>query len=176
MKTKTRRRYLATLAVALAMVLPPFIAQASSGEATGNRAATNLPRFSFGTSTSVTRRGFTKVAIGDAFSSEKGFGFKSIQGLLAYDRGGAEIMAPKDKYTDRTYGAYRTTSDLTGVFLTEPELPSCQELKTEPTNPPLEWTAAEQQRGCLVFPVDCTEPITPVFAPARTAVGKPHTG
>jgi len=37
--------------------------------------------------------------------------------LLAYDRGGAEITQPKDEYTARDYGAYRTTSDLTCALI-----------------------------------------------------------
>lgn len=255
------------------------LVHASTADASLAKAA-DVAKYSFGTPTSVTRHGFTKVTIGDTFSPEKGFGFQSTLGLLAYDRGGAQIVPPQDDYTARTYGAYRLTSDLTcsfvegttdnafvvalpddeytvwliasdaewdpplfevwangqkkvdvriprarfvlmepfqaramsgrlqiefkgphgwllnglvigkaGLeldntmarlerdifFLTGPEQPNWQELKTEPTNPPLEWTAAEQQRGYLVFPVDYTEAITPAFVPARTAVGKPLT-
>ena len=80
--------------------------------------ATNLQgakvvKFTFGTPTSVTRAGFVKVTVKDAFTPEKGYGFKSTQGLVAYDRGGSEITRPKDAYTASVYGAYRTTSDLT---------------------------------------------------------------
>ena len=69
--------------------------------------------FCFGTPTSVTRSGFVKVTDKDAFTPERGYGFQSIEGLLAYDRGGAKIVRPKDEYTASVYGAYGTTSDLT---------------------------------------------------------------
>ena len=60
-------------------------------------------------------------------------------------------------------------------FLTEPELPNWHEVKSEPTNPPLDWSAAEQEKGYVVFPVDYTEQIVPTFVPARAAIGKPVT-
>lgn len=69
--------------------------------------------FTFGTPTSVTRAGFTKVTVKDKFTPEKGLGFEATEGLLAFDRGGWEIVRPKDEYTASVYGAYRTTSDLT---------------------------------------------------------------
>ena len=72
-----------------------------------------VAKFTFGTPTSVTRAGFTKVTVKDKFTPEKGFGFESTEGLLAFDRGGWEITRPKDEYTASVYGAYRTTSDLT---------------------------------------------------------------
>ena len=237
-------------------------------------------KFTFGTPTSVTRAGFTKVTAKDAFTPEKGHGFQSTQGLLAYDRGGSEIVRPKDEYTARTYGAYRTTSDLSCAliegttnnafivalpngdytvwlvasdaewdpplfevwandvkkldvriprarfvfmepfqaratdgclrlelkgphgwilsglvigteepalvetitrldrdifFLTEPEMANWTETRPEPANPPLEWSAAEQQQGYVVFPVDYTHQIVPTFTPSRAAIGKPLT-
>ncbi len=245
-----------------------------------NQPIVGIKYFQFGTPTSVTRAGFTKVTIKDAFTGEKGYGFQSTQGLLAYDRGGSQIVKPQDEYTARAYGAYRTTSDLTcaliegtnnnafmvnladgdytiwmvasdaewdpplfevwandqkkldvriprrafvfmepfkaratdgrlrielkgphgwllnGVvigkegpelsqtiakinrdifFLTDPELPNWNESKSEPANPPLEWSEAEKQKGYLVFPVDYTERIMPTFVPLRTAIGKPVT-
>ncbi len=48
--------------------------------------------FQFGTPNSSTRAGFTKVTAKDAFTPEKGYGFQFTQGLLAYDRGGSEIV------------------------------------------------------------------------------------
>jgi hypothetical protein len=281
MKTKTRF-WLHTVALAAGATSFDGLAAAnlSSGEAADTRPAANVARFSFGTPTSATRGGFTKVTVGDAFTPEKGFGFESTHGLLAFDRGGAEIARPKDEYTARVYGAYRTTSDLTCAliegttnhafivampdgeytvwliasdaewdpplfevwangqrqldvriprarfvlmesfqaratdgrlrlefkgphgwllnglvigkagpelhdtvaklerdifFLTEPELPNWKEVRPEPTNPPLEWSAAEQQKGYVVFPVDYTEPIVPTFVPARATIGKPLT-
>ena len=236
--------------------------------------------FQFGTPTSVTRAGFTKVTVKDAFTPEKGHGFQSTQGLLAYDRGGSQIVKPKDEYTARAYGAYGTTSDLTCAliegttnnvfqvklpdgqytvwliasdaewdpplfevwannqrkldariprrafvfmepfqaraengslriqlkgshgwivsglvigkegpelsaaitkldrdifFLTEPELPNWKESKPAPSNPPLEWSEVEKQKGYLVFPVDYTEQIVPTFMPLRSVIGKPIT-
>ncbi len=95
----------------------PLIVQAISGEAVGPATAKDLACFSFGTPTSATRPGFAKVTVTDAFTAEKGFGFRSAQGLLAFDRGGSEIVRPRDEYTARTYGAYRTTSDLTCAFI-----------------------------------------------------------
>jgi hypothetical protein len=81
----------------------------SAPEANGQ----NPWRFAFGTPTSITRIGFTKVTVTDAYTLEKGYGFLSTQGLEAFDRGGSEIVRPKDEYTASVYGAYRTTSDLT---------------------------------------------------------------
>lgn len=243
-----------------------------------NQAA--VVKFEFGTPASITRAGFTKVTVKDAFTPEKGYGFQSTDGLLGYDRGGAEIVRPKDEYTASVYGAYRTTSDLTCAlvegtnnnafivalpdgdytvwliasdaewdpplfeawangqkklevriprarfvfmepfqaraadgqlrlelkgrhgwvlnglvigkegpelakavanlerdifFLTDPELPNWKERKSVSANPPLERTAAEQQKGYVVFPVDYTEPIVPGYVPSRTAIGKPLT-
>ena len=280
MKTNVHCRSLAVLVLVHVLASPPLIVRAISGEAVAPAAAKDLACFTFGTPTSITRPGFAKVTASDAFTADKGFGFRSAQGLLAYDRGGSEIVRPKDEYTARTYGAYRTTSELTCAFiegtadnafivalpdgeytvwliasdadwdpplfevwangakqldvriprarfvffesfqaratagrlriefkgphgwlvnglvigkagaqldravaklerdvffLTEPELPNWQELRPEPTKPPLEWTAEEQQQGYVVCPVDYTEPVTPTFTPARSAVGKPLT-
>ena len=76
-----------------------------------------VAKFTFGTPTSVTRGGFTKVTIKDAFTPKKGFGFELAEGLFAYDRGGSEIVRPRDEYTASVYGAYRTTSDLTCALI-----------------------------------------------------------
>jgi hypothetical protein len=73
--------------------------------------------FQFGTPGSARRVGFTKVATEDAFTAEKGYGFQSTQGLEAFDRGGSAIVLPEDKYTASTYGAYRTTSDVTCALI-----------------------------------------------------------
>ena len=116
MKTKVRCRCLAVPALAFMLADSPLIVQAISGEAVGPAAVRVLACFSFGTPTSVTRPGFAKVTVADVFTAETGFGFRSAQGLLAFDRGGSEIVRPGDEYTARTYGAYRTTSDLTCAF------------------------------------------------------------
>ena len=76
-------------------------------------ATDEVRRFAFGTPTSVTRAGFTKVTVKDVFTPEKGYGFQSAEGLRAFDRGGSKIERPKDEYTASVYGAYRTTSDIT---------------------------------------------------------------
>jgi hypothetical protein len=76
-----------------------------------------VARFTFGTPGSITRAGFTKVTVQDAFTPEKGYGFQSTGDLLALDRGGATIERPADEYTASVYGAYRTTSDLTCAFV-----------------------------------------------------------
>ncbi len=76
-----------------------------------------IRRYAFGTPDSVLRSGFTKVTVRDAYTSDKGYGFSSTQGLEAFDRGGSEIVLPKDEYTASVYGAYRTTSDLTCALI-----------------------------------------------------------
>jgi len=259
--------------------------QSFATESPQSNVATNLQgvkvvKFTFGTPTSVTRTGFVKVTSKDEFTVQKGYGFRSTKGLLGYDRGGSEIVLPKDEYTASVYGAYRTTSDITCTlvegtsenafvvalpdgeytvwliacdaecdpplftvwanrykkldvriprrafvfmepfqaraidgrlriefkgphgwilnglvigqegpglaevitkverdifFLTEQELPNWHEVKSEPANPPLDWSASEQQRGYVVFPVDYTELVTPTFVPTRKAIGKPLT-
>ena len=68
----------------------------------------SVAKFCFGTPGSVTRAGFTKVTVKDAFSPEKGYGFLSGKELEAWDRGGSKIERPKDEYTASVYGAYRT--------------------------------------------------------------------
>ncbi|MBM3879343.1 MAG: hypothetical protein FJ387_06440 [Verrucomicrobia bacterium] len=55
--------------------------------------------FTFGTPTSVTRTGFTKVTVIDTFTSARSYGFETAQGLLAFDRGGSAMVRPKDEYT-----------------------------------------------------------------------------
>jgi hypothetical protein len=117
MKTKPWRWCLPVLAVGLTVIPPRSTGQAAAGEPAGDRPDTKPLRFAFGTPTSVTRPGFTKVTADDGFSPAKGFGFQSTQGLSADDRGGSEIVRPSDEYTARTYGAYRTTSDLTCAFI-----------------------------------------------------------
>ncbi|HEY5909881.1 MAG TPA: glycoside hydrolase domain-containing protein [Verrucomicrobiae bacterium] len=259
---------------------PSATAANPAASKTGSSRSQKLACFTFGTPASATRAGFAKVTIKDLFTAEKGYGFLSGEGLLEFDRGGSEIVLPKDEYTARTYGAYRTTSDLTcaliegttnntfqvalpdgdytvwviasdaewdpplfevwangqkkldvriprarfvfvesfraravegrlrielkgphgwilsglvigtegpelaGVvakmerdifFLTEPELPNWKEVKPAPANPPLEWTAAERQKGYIVFPADYTEQIVPGFVPDRAAIRKPLT-
>lgn len=99
-----------------------FLGHDCAAAAAAEEAASTLPtgevfKFTFGTPESVTRTGFTKVTAADRFTREKGFGFESTEGLLAFDRGGSEIQRPRDEYTARTYGAYRTTSDLTCAFI-----------------------------------------------------------
>ncbi len=79
-----------------------------------------VSRFTFGTPASITRAGFTKVTVQDAFSPEKGYGFESTRGLLAYDRGGATVERPKDDYTAGAYGAFRSTSNLTCALVEGP--------------------------------------------------------
>ena len=244
------------------------------------RQVAGVAKFQFGTPASATRAGFTKVTTKEAFTPEKGYGFQSTQDLIAFDRGGSEIVLPKDKYTASTYGAYRTTSDVTCAliegksdnafqialpegkytiwliasdaewdpplfevrangekkldvriprarfvfmepfqaratdghlriefkgphgwilnglvmgregpalaetiaklerdvfFLTDQELPNWHEVRAEPTNPALDWSEPEQQKGYVIFPVGYTESITPTFVPARSIIGKPMT-
>jgi hypothetical protein len=79
--------------------------------------ATGVWRFTFGTPTSVTRRGFTKVTVEDALSPSKDFGFESAQGAGRLCPGGSETARPNDEYNAHTYGAYRTASDLTCAFV-----------------------------------------------------------
>ena len=67
----------------------------------------------FGTATSAKRAGFTKVTTKEVFTPEKGYGFQSAEGLMVFDRGGSEIVLPKDEYTASVYGAFRTTSEIT---------------------------------------------------------------
>ena len=102
MDMKTSPRFcwqLVALATCAAGMVHPPAANAASDEAADDRRATEVAAFTFGPPTSVTRRGFAKVTVGDAFSAGKGFGFESATGLLAYDRGGSEIVPPKDEYT-----------------------------------------------------------------------------
>jgi hypothetical protein len=254
--------------------------ESPQSNATANLHGAEVIKFTFGTPTSPTRSGFIKVTAKNVFTPEKGYGFQSAEGLLEFDRGGSEIVLPKDEYTASVYGAYRTTSDLTCAliegtsenafevalpdgeytiwliasdaecdpplfevwangekkldvriprrafvfmesfharptdghlriefkgphgwvlnglvigqegpglteviteverdifFLTEQELPNWHEVRSEPMNPPLDWSESEQRKGYVVFPVDYTEPITPTFVPARPTIGKPMT-
>jgi hypothetical protein len=239
-----------------------------------------VARFQFGTADSASHAGFVKVTTEEAFTPEKGYGFQWTQGLMAFDRGGSQIVSPKDEYTASVYGAYRTTSEITCAlvegtsdnafivslpegeytvwliacdpecdpplfevwandqkkldvriprrafvymepfeahsvdgrlrielkgphgwilnalaigqegpvlaevvkkverhifFLTEQELPNWHEVKSEPTNPPLDWRNSEQEKGYIVFPVDYTEPVMPTLVPPRSVIGKPIT-
>ncbi|MBI2298627.1 MAG: hypothetical protein HYU66_06690 [Armatimonadetes bacterium] len=60
-------------------------------------------------------------------------------------------------------------------FLTDPELPNWREETPAPPARPLTWSAAEQQRGYVIFPVDYTQPVVRSFVPVREAVGRPLT-
>jgi len=100
------RRLLSLPVVVLALLLPLADARAMA-----------VVRFTFGTLPSITRDGFTKVTVEDAFTPEKGYGFEHVRDLLAHDRGGATVERPEDEYTASVYGAYRTTSDLTCAFI-----------------------------------------------------------
>ena len=264
----------------LVAALPCAGASGQKPPTANDLSSSRVVAFQFGTPTSATRTGFTKVTTEDVFTAEKGYGFQATQGSAAFDRGGSAIVLPEDKYTASTYGAYRTTSDVTCAliegtidnafqvalpegeytvwlvasdaewdpplfevwangrkkldvriprarfvfmesfqahatdgylrielkgphgwilnglvigkegpelakviaelerdifFLTEPELPNWHEVKSAPSNPPLDWNAAEREKGYVVFPVEYTEQITPTFVPARTAIGKPVT-
>src|SRR5258708_2120188 len=99
---------LMSLAVLMTCAISAGGAQTSAG---------TVWKFAFGTPTSVTRAGFTKVTTEDAFALGKGYGFQSTQGLSAFDRGGSEIKLPEDRYAASVYGAYRTTSDLTCALI-----------------------------------------------------------
>lgn len=101
----------------LAWVIPAMFSAALVAAGKGSPAPAPVRKFAFGTPTSVTRAGFTKVSVEDAFTMQKGYGFQSTNGLLAFDRGGAEIARPQDEYTARVYGAFRTTSDLTAALI-----------------------------------------------------------
>ena len=107
--------FLLTAWAGLAVENQPQSAEPHRAAAAQRQAAVST--FAFGTVTSVTRAGFSKATIKDTFSAEKGYGFQSTEGLLDYDRGGAEIVRPKDEYTASLYGAYRTTSDMTSAFV-----------------------------------------------------------
>ena len=85
---------------------PAAQAASSEGVATNHQMAT-VAAFQFGTADSATRAGFTKITVKDTYAAEKGYGFESVEGLLAFDRGGSEIVWPKDEYSARVYGAYR---------------------------------------------------------------------
>ncbi|MBN1669900.1 MAG: hypothetical protein JXR37_02630 [Kiritimatiellae bacterium] len=76
-------------------------------------ASAEVLKFDFGTSESIVRPGFTKVTPHDAFGGGKGYGFESIDGLLAFDRGGAEKKETK-------YGAERQATDLTADLIEGP--------------------------------------------------------
>src|SRR5690242_6770399 len=106
------------MTIRLSLVLILLSLLAGTGSASSAEENTReIRRFAFGTPGSVLRNGFTKVTTKDAFSTEKGFGFASTDGLDGFDRGGSEIVLPKDEYTASVYGAYRTTSDLTCALI-----------------------------------------------------------
>ena len=88
-----------------------------AGAALAGASRDGVAKFAFGPPASVPRAGFTLVTVRDAFTPEKGYGFESAQGLLAFDRGGSKVELPKDKYTASVYGAYRTTSDITSALV-----------------------------------------------------------
>src|SRR5512139_3659544 len=100
------------------LAVPPTMA---GGETSDDRhdagGFERILKFSFGTPTSALRAGFMKVTVKDAFTPEKGYGFRSTKGLEAADRGGSRIELPEDAYTASVYGAYRTTSDITSAFI-----------------------------------------------------------
>src|ERR1043165_601256 len=93
------------------------VMNAADSRSRGQENNPKVARFVFGTPESVLRPGFVKVTVKDGFTAEKGYGFESTQGLEAFDRGGSEIVLPKDEYTASVYGAYRTTSDLTCALI-----------------------------------------------------------
>lgn len=91
--------------------------EAARGDGADRLQGEEVVKFTFGTPSSVTRSGFVKVTVRDAFTLEQGYGFESTDGLLAFDRGGSEIVRPGDEYTASVYGAYRMTSDLTCALI-----------------------------------------------------------
>ena len=104
------RRSFSFVSGLLLLALPTNATLGAQSQApTGQR----LWQFTFGTDGSPVRTGFAKVTVKDAYALGKSWGFESTKGLEAFDRGGAEIVRPKDEYTASVYGAYRTTSDLT---------------------------------------------------------------
>ena len=98
-----------TLMVAVSILAVNIVEVAASRQPD----ASNVVRFQFGIPNSARRYGFTKVTAKEVFKPEKGYGFQSVEGLMAFDRGGSEIVSPKDEYTASVYGAYRTTSQIT---------------------------------------------------------------
>ena len=88
-----------------------------SSSGVSKREAPKIVVLQFGTPDSATRTGFTKVTVRDAYDPDRGYGFESTKGLEAFNRGGSEIVLPKDEYTSSVYGAYRTTSDLTCALI-----------------------------------------------------------
>lgn len=105
------RTYVNRAALTVGLVLAAAVGSVAKAD------AAEILRFAFGTPGSVTRTGFTKVTVSDKFAQSKGYGFETVQGLLAFDRGGSAIVPPKDEYTASVYGAYRTTSDLTCALI-----------------------------------------------------------
>ncbi len=101
----------------LHMLILLALVNLSHSRSWGGENTPELRRFAFGTPKSVLRSGFTKVTVKDIFIAETGYGFESTQTLEAFDRGGSEIVLPKEEYTASVYGAYRTTSDLTCAFI-----------------------------------------------------------
>ena len=77
--------------------------------------------FDFGTPDSKTRPGFTKVGKGQVFNLDRGYGFESVDGLTAVDRGQVYWCEKKrpaaGKYQSRARRAYRATSYSTCDFV-----------------------------------------------------------
>jgi hypothetical protein len=93
------------------------VGQLAAAAPAGQGDVAEVLKFTFGTPKSVTRAGFVKVTVKDTFTPEKGHGFESTDGLLAFDRGRSEIVRPRDEYTASVYGAYRMTSDFSCALI-----------------------------------------------------------
>jgi len=81
-----------SVCVSLTLVLATYGRLEISGAAQPGQ---ELWSFTFGTPDSVTRTGFTKVIVKDAFDPDKGYGFASTQDLEAFDRGGMSTQAQR---------------------------------------------------------------------------------
>ena len=103
--------------IALSMIHSTISHHWTQAAESSEREAGKVARFQFGTADSVRHAGFVKVTTEQAFTPEKGYGFQSTQGLMAFDRGGSQIVSPKDEYTASVYGAYRTTSEVTSALV-----------------------------------------------------------
>ena len=58
-------------------------------------------------------------------------------------------------------------------FLTDAEKPGWKPARQTPANPPLEWTAAEKEKGYIAYAADYMEAMIPKYEPTRAAVGGP---